>query len=348
MKRIFGVLAVATLALAGCPDNGNKNNIGLDGGSGKDASVAGDMAASTKKATGEPCTKNADCAGNLCLTETMGVFKGGYCSRTCTSDTQCGDDYCYPIGPTQTVCLKYCEANDCRTGYACWTDNVCLPPLADYLKPEVLCDPTKLANTNCKAGQICRRLEHSEDLTSGADKGICDDPCVIGTDTCTNAAGDSPDGYACAMVDNSKIGTVDSMGLYTSDKGIAPKCVAWNLDVVTQNNNGAACSFDYMGTAITFSFACKEESQCAMKDAANVNGYGDPVISGGDDKCYALCYRDGAKPVISPDAGQDGTPFASCPNGTTCKDSFGTFAAPGTNVGVLNANLLPQVGLCRP
>lgn len=334
MKRIFGVLMVAGLVLTGCKEgNGNK-----DGGGGTtDMKVSsGDMATSSKAATGEPCTKNSDCQGNLCLTENMGVFQGGYCSRTCTSDTQCGDDICYQIGTAQNVCVKPCEANDCRTGYACWLDGVCLPPVKDYFIPEALCNPTTLTNPNCAAGEICRRYEHSED-GSGVDKGLCETPCVVGEDTC----GESVTGafFTCGMVDNSKIVNADRTALYEGDKGAAPRCTGWKSDVVTPNAVGAKCEFDFMGTAETFAFACVNTSQCALNSVDLVQGYGEPVVTGGDNNCRVLCYKDGAKPVINADAGQEGTPFTACPGGTTCKDAFGVFN---------NANGLPQVGLCQP
>lgn len=339
MKRIFGVLMVAGLVLTGCKESSNNNK---DGGGGTDMKVSGgDMSTTPKAATGEPCTKNADCAGNLCLTENMGVFKGGYCSKSCTlGGTQCGDDDCYPISSTQNVCVKPCTPStdfpdrspaDCRTGYACWTDGVCLPPIKDYFVPEALCNPTTFTNANCAAGEVCRRLEHAED-GSGVDKGLCFPTCVVGTDTCG-----TEDGQACVMVDNKQFAMADNSTKYTGDVGVAPECKAWNTDVVTANAVGATCEISLGSDTANFAFACVEEAQCAISDDMNWFGLGDPKITGGDDKCHVLCYKDGAKPVLNPDAGQEGTPFVACPGGTVCKDSFGVFG---------NTNGLPQVGLC--
>lgn len=88
--------------------------------------------------TGAPCTANASCASDFCLTEAANpdggaaVWPGGYCSTPCTG-LPGGGDTC-PAGTFCSVhnvgalgaCLKLCDAaagvarfGSCRAGYRC-------------------------------------------------------------------------------------------------------------------------------------------------------------------------------------------------------------------------------------
>jgi len=84
-------------------------------------------------ATGEACGEKSDCRTGLCLMETVRDaatgWTDGYCSDTCTKDTDCsGGCSCRRLG-TDGYCLVNCELDsDCRNGYVCnptWL--VCLP-----------------------------------------------------------------------------------------------------------------------------------------------------------------------------------------------------------------------------
>ena len=83
------------------------------------------------KQVGESCLGTYECAGGAtgrCLAVN---FKGGYCSLTCLSDTECGAGthcaYLDAMNPTQPgVCLLDCTPGDmtCRAdGYACYNDD---------------------------------------------------------------------------------------------------------------------------------------------------------------------------------------------------------------------------------
>ncbi len=74
---------------------------------------------------GTPCTSDANCTGSQCLTAAETGWGGGYCTLTCTQDSQCGSGnhcgYKDPENNNQGVCLKNCttDASCGRTGYGC-------------------------------------------------------------------------------------------------------------------------------------------------------------------------------------------------------------------------------------
>jgi hypothetical protein len=70
--------------------------------------------------------------GLTCITDAP----GGYCTRSCSSNSDCGQDaYCYQVQDEQGqmigLCLAACSTNtDCRDGYTCQGDQgatVCFP-----------------------------------------------------------------------------------------------------------------------------------------------------------------------------------------------------------------------------
>lgn len=75
-------------------------------------------------AIGEACASTADCSGGdvaFCLVQDRG-WQDGYCTRTCTSDGDCGGAaHCAAIGEDGVgVCMTNCTGPTCRTpGYAC-------------------------------------------------------------------------------------------------------------------------------------------------------------------------------------------------------------------------------------
>jgi hypothetical protein len=70
---------------------------------------------------GDPCTTAADCGNALCINREH--TPGGYCSRQCTSDTDCpSGTTCVQDGAANGVnaCFRVCAAEqDCRRGYVC-------------------------------------------------------------------------------------------------------------------------------------------------------------------------------------------------------------------------------------
>lgn len=77
---------------------------------------------------GDACKSNNNCAAREhCVTE----FDQGYCVQfDCSEKKSCSlDAKCVVLNPENfTVCLKVCTKNsDCRTGYRCYEQGVCLP-----------------------------------------------------------------------------------------------------------------------------------------------------------------------------------------------------------------------------
>jgi hypothetical protein len=65
---------------------------------------------------GERCTDTNDCDPDLeCVTS----YNGGYCTRACTLDADCGDDLCVTVGD-QNYCHRRCttasDCSHCRNG----------------------------------------------------------------------------------------------------------------------------------------------------------------------------------------------------------------------------------------
>ena len=333
MKRIFGVLVAATLALTGCPKE--TNNVKLDGGQDLRMNATGDMTMTAKAANGEPCANNAACTGNFCFTEAQG-FPDGYCSKTCVDSNSCDDgESCVNFGGSiGRKCILDCDAPDsCRDGYQCWIGWNCLPALEDFVGADaVLCDPT--AANSCGAGKACQRAIHNDG--AAGQTGLCVDTCVLGVGTC--GADDQ-----CIIYSNALVLTADAAAVtdvYTNDKGIYSTCAGYTLDTDSVAN-GAACDAEASDASIhKFAYACEAGSQCARATADRF--YSDdfaPGVAGGDNLCRTLCYEAGQAPTVNPDAGVEGTPFSACPNGTTCKNAFGLFGNTAGNV---------KAGLCQP
>lgn len=291
--------------------------------------MAVDLGTSAKRAYGSPCTQHDECEGGFCILESEHpIFVGGFCAKECTAGGNECDANKEACEVGWNACLRVCYPDACPTGLSCIVNGtVCLPPLKQLVDASRLCDPTKRTNANCAPGQICRRWEHADD-GDGADKGICEDTCIVGTDTCEGA------NAACRVEDNSKLPMREGQLNYTSDVGIAPVCRAV---ATTANPAGTACRMTSAGDEYSVSHACEDRAQCALATATLAwLGIPQTLASDPDDLCHVLCYKDGAIPT--PPEGQLGTPFTACPGGTTCADSFGMFANPYG---------LPEVGLCR-
>lgn len=84
---------------------------------------------------GDACTTAADCGNTLCINREY--TPGGYCSRQCTTSTDCpAGTACIPNGAATGVnaCFRLCTAaQDCRRGYDCLSSpgsgaKVCVGP----------------------------------------------------------------------------------------------------------------------------------------------------------------------------------------------------------------------------
>src|SRR5207253_7043711 len=83
---------------------------------------------------GDGCMVRDDCSGNLaCMTGDFFDFSGlatpgGYCTHTCTSDSDCNGQACIGGGASSHYCVVTCnDASGCRSGYACFQPGWCEP-----------------------------------------------------------------------------------------------------------------------------------------------------------------------------------------------------------------------------
>lgn len=207
---------------------------------------------------GAPCTVNADCSKGknegtgapICWAQTLlnnnryVPTPGGYCTRECTSNADCGTGYCFQLpGEAKKYCMALCRtANTCRKpGYACTfeggagMDGICFPDKnLDCQPTKGTCDAVVDASgvPSQKGGCIRAAFE---------DKGICRVACQVGTKTCPKdfrfGSASAPDQH-CVFLDT----TTDSAGRPspTGDKWKGAVCMEY---ATPQKMPGAACSF---------------------------------------------------------------------------------------------------------
>lgn len=124
----------------------------------------------TKVGVGEPCTSNAECESDLCLTEVLHGFPSGYCVAPCNGDASCDDAnaICVDVDP-QYLCLRSCApgGSDCRDAYncqvlsegvgACWpacTENRQCPDTGTC-NERGFCEVSCTEDSDCPAGMAC-------------------------------------------------------------------------------------------------------------------------------------------------------------------------------------------------
>jgi hypothetical protein len=219
-------LALAAAALAGCPSNPSVD-------SGVDAPAA-DTAPDQSVDTFTPlmstlfgrCRLDADCpADSTCLLNTQG-YPEGFCSRTCTRDSECEVEVpghagvCVSVG-SRKMCMREClNGFDCgREGYTCVAVSnrysVCQPSCVaggcgagaqcnlwtSQCEPEGTPAPTGNQNgepctttgegSECR-GQLCIRATDSTGKYTGWNNGACVSSCALplGYNSSTLFAGD--------------------------------------------------------------------------------------------------------------------------------------------------------------
>jgi hypothetical protein len=157
-----------------------------------------------------PCTSRLRCEGgaqSLCIGTGEG-YPGGLCTRSCSSDAQCGDlGVCIPFG-TGMRCFPRCDnASDCRAGYNCFAlggtrppeDRVCFP----FCDNDAQCMPAACntwsrfcgtvnlmsadngepceQNSNCRSGRCTEEL-NADGAPTGNLGGICTSRCNVASD----------------------------------------------------------------------------------------------------------------------------------------------------------------------
>lgn len=123
---------------------------------------------------GSACTQDNQCQGlrSGCITQASSpIYRGGYCTKTCAQDADCGaGSHC---STAQAQCVKNCSQNsDCRMGYVCTDDD------GDRAKE---CVPAQGAPGDaCTADNTCRGADAVCDLAAdGVFKdGYCSKPCT--------------------------------------------------------------------------------------------------------------------------------------------------------------------------
>lgn len=297
---------------------------GGDGGGGSDMSGGSPTLNLCKGAgcIGTACTKDADCTEGtggaaVCWKSTLRdnnkylSTPGGYCSRPCTKDDECGTGRCATIpGEAQSFCFARCgDANTCRKpGYACLYDG---PSALCYPDSNLECDPTlgscdaKLPDGTLVAGGCIRAAYEN--------KGLCRIACQVGTKTCPNDTVQGGNGVPqhCVYLDMSR----------TSAGQPSPNGDKWRGSVCLAVSGAAKPA----GTACTFWDECADGLQCNRYDQVPDNRV-----------CRPLCAQVNGQQSGNLYSAPGGMPATStCAEaGATCKDAL--------RAGVVNGN----PGLC--
>ncbi|MBP6742675.1 MAG: hypothetical protein KA244_07495 [Deltaproteobacteria bacterium] len=197
-RRLYLFPSLFFFALVGCGGTSSNNNTS-DGGT-SDADMAQSNITDEKLCKGAgcigaSCIKDSECtegtggaaicwSGTLLNNAKLVATPGGYCSRECFSDADCGTAKCVSLpGTLKQYCMARCSsASTCRKpGYSCAYDGptggICFP------SANFDCDPT----TNdgiCEFG-VDRVLGGCVRAAYENDKGgICHQQCKVGSKTC--------------------------------------------------------------------------------------------------------------------------------------------------------------------
>lgn len=212
--KLVATIFAATLALAGCGDdggsgNGDNNNGGSNAGN--NAGTNGDSTGNSTSGTpdggvttdlddnvaGQACNTDSDCKGTgaKCATtiggiEIFGMSIGGrpapdgYCTGPCTADNQCGKGgACVGASPLAPGgCQQTCDGDgDCRTGHECnegqtFDADSGLPPgqMPVVIPDTCLPKPETVDIEDGKVGQAC-----TADTDCGG--GVCSTRLGLGT-----------------------------------------------------------------------------------------------------------------------------------------------------------------------
>jgi hypothetical protein len=191
MKRSLCLVSGCLLSLLfACGNNHAGNN---DGGT--DMPDAGPLC-NGPGCIGGPCAQDSDCTeGNSAMTAVCWVntllnntdfvtTPGGYCSRQCLTNADCGTATCVSLPSSgQSFCMETCSsATTCRKpGYSCayqgTTGGVCFPNANFNCNPSTgggLCE----YGANKYLGG-CLRVAYESDMG-----GVCHYQCEIGMQTC--------------------------------------------------------------------------------------------------------------------------------------------------------------------
>ena len=196
---------------------------------------------------GGPCANDHDCKSGQCFTTsfagTSQASVGGYCSKPCSSDGECGGkSICASYGDNNSFCTAFCDGpSHCRNGYLCRPGNFC--DLQAFYNLD--CDP--MANggactTSTGAGGGCIREAQGEGIV-----GECFLGCML--------PGNCPSGDGCH---------------YTDVSGAGP---AFANDAF----KGLLCFINTTSTPVQLNGACSGSSDCVTGANCVTVGSNSPV-----------------------------------------------------------------------
>lgn len=272
------------------------------------------------RATGAACTADSQCQDGTCL---MLGFTDGYCTRSCTSSTnclagsQCGDN---PTGSGPArVCLVQCSQpgqspGGCRTGYVCdTTANTAGVPV---------CQPGCVSNTTCGAAPTC----DSRGFCCGSNGFACCEGtmCASGNTcqagTCRTGAACGATGQACCTSGAAcQPGNLCSANVCTACGGLSQACCAGSTCTTGTCTNGTCQTAASCGNAgqacCTSGAACVTGSVCQAGTCAACGGLNQPCC-GGSTCTTGTCTGGTCQAPACGNAGQ-----ACCTSGTACLGS---------------------------
>jgi hypothetical protein len=143
---------------------------------------------------GGACGQDSDChGGGTCMIAKFAAANvappGGYCTRTCTGDNDCGTGKCVQdSSDSKFYCMAFCEsAGDCRADYLCLLAKHCEP----FARYNPTCDPKDNSGV-CADGGGCLRIA----IGTGT-AGVCYPQCS-GPTGCSSKSG-------CYYVDENQL-----------------------------------------------------------------------------------------------------------------------------------------------
>ena len=328
---IFGSV-VGVLSFAGCTDSSalTRDGAASDGSPGDAAATTADLAfapdllmpdLTMSLGLGHDCPMGNECGpGQICLSSKLdkSLPAGGYCTKPCANDPDCGGDaFCGPPLPgIGSLCFPNCGPNGTCTAQ----NRVCgrrLNGTVDLVKTACLPgNPTAKDGSACSSFGDCNRNQVCQNNPFEAPGGACITiGCSPGDNTtCSPAAGNT--GLClvaganldiclptCAM--DSDCRTLDKFSCVdVSGQGKGP-----NICAFVHNRPGAACKADtqcsaagtawrcLMGTAFPNGYCGAALGACNPKDGLSCPehaGCFDPTPNKpGDEFCAALCNADG-------------------------------------------------------
>ncbi len=202
---------------------------------------------------GGPCGADSDCKSGTCFTATFAGKQmasiGGYCSKTCTVDAECGgSNICANYGTTGKFCTSYCEGPaNCRVGYIC--------------RPGKFCDLETFYTLDCDPK---------------ADEGFCTFPDGSSGGCFRQALGEGMAGQCipgCTLAS----GCASGAGCHYYDFGHM-----FGADYAGDAFAGLLCFFDTITPPLPVGDPCQSDTDCA-------SGSNCVTVAGGPLSCVQLC-----------------------------------------------------------